>query len=315
MWLTSDHRRLTTVAIALCVSACATAEQEMKPGANMPPSLQELKQSSYRGILPDPVRLTNGDYEGAPYDEGGAARPMVQLIENVYLNGDLDGDGHEEAAVVLVEQSSGSGTRLYLAIAGRDADGATTNLATMLIGDRVQIISASINDGGVDMRLVRTGPEDACCCPGEIVSARWTMAGGSLRLVRDKIEGRLNAAELAGSSWRLQSMARDGVNREDSGITVKFEDQRVSGRSGCNNYFGGIEDGAGPGELRIGPLAGTRMACAPPIMELESTYLQALQTSTRFSFLAGTLVLSSVDADGQITQLRFVRQQADAPDP
>lgn len=315
MWLISDHRRLTAIAIVLCVSGCATAEQEMKPGAHTPPSLQELKQASYRGILPSPIRLTNGDYEGAPYDEGGAARPTVQLIEDVYLNGDLDGDGHEEAAVLLVEQASGSGTRLYLAIAGRDADGAATNLATILIGDRVQIISAAIDNGGVEMRLVRTGPEDACCCPGEIVSARWTMTGGSLRLVRDKIEGRLNAAELAGSSWHLQSMTRDGVNLEDSGITVNFEDQRVSGRSGCNNYFGGIEDGAGPGQIRIGPLAGTRMACAPPIMELESTYLQSLQASTRFGFLAGTLMLSSVDADGQITQLRFVRRQADAPDP
>lgn len=315
MRLTSDHCLLTTLAIALCVSACTTPEHEIMSATATPPSLQELKQTRYRGILPDPVRLTDGDYEGAPHVDGGAARPTVQMIEDLYLIGDLDGDGREEAAVVLVEQSSGSGTRLYLAIAGRDADGAASNLATVLIGDRVQIISASMDNGGVDMRLVRTGPEDACCCPGEIVSARWTMTDGSLRLVSDKVEGRLNAAELSGSSWRLQGMERDGAKVEDTGITLNFEDHRVSGHSGCNNYFGDIQDGAGPGEIHIGPLAGTRMACEPSIMELENAYLRSLQTSTRFSFLAGTLMLSSVDADGQITQLRFVRQHTDSPGP
>lgn len=315
MQLLSAHRLLTALVIAVCASACATPAREMDRLPSTPPSLQELKHTRYTGILPGPVVLRDGDYEGAPYVTGGAARPTVRLIEDLYLTGDLDGDGRAEAAVVLVEQSSGSGTRLYLAIAGRDAGGAASNLATALIGDRVQIINASLDHGSVDMRLVRTGPEDACCCPGEIVSARWTMSGGSLRLSSDKVEGRLTAAELSGSNWRLQEMARDGAQIEDTGITLDFGDRRVSGHSGCNNYFGDIQDGDGPGDIRIGPLAGTRMACEPPIMQLETAYLGSLQAATRFGFLAGALILSSVDASGQITQLRFRRQQTDAPAP
>jgi len=57
-------------------------------------------------------------------------------------------------------------------------------------------------------------------------------------------------------------------------------------------------------------LAGTRMACEPQIMDLESAYMQALQQSNRFRFLAGRLALSSVEADGTMTNLIFAR----APD-
>ncbi|MGD8977842.1 MAG: META domain-containing protein [Gammaproteobacteria bacterium] len=276
------------------------------------PTLQELGQATYRGIYEAPVTLTGGAYEGAPYIEGGASRPTVELVEGIYLSGDLAGDGRQEAAVFLAEQAAGSGTRLYLALNDRDASGVPRNLATTLLGDRVQIIAASMDEDGVAVRLVRAGPGDAACYPGEVAISRWTLAGGALQRVSDEIQGRLSTAELSGSRWRLESMDIDGASLQDTAVDLQFEPDRVSGRSGCNNYFGGIEDGDGPGEIRIGPLAGTRMACSPEIMKLEDTYLRALQAADHFSFLGGGLILTSVDEDGEISRLRFGRQ---APPP
>ena len=300
--------RRSALAVLLGAAACAGPAGDPDTRPSTAPTLQELGRATYRGIYETPVTLTGGVYEGAPFIEGGASRPTVQLVEGIYLSGDLAGDGRREAVVFLAEQAGGSGTRLYLALNDRDESGGARNLATALLGDRVQIIAAYIDEDGVAVRLVRAGPEDAACYPGEIAISRWTLAGGTLERISDEVQGRLSTAELSGSRWRLESISIDGASLRETAIDLQFEPDRVSGRSGCNNYFGGIEDGAGPGQIRIGPLAGTRMACAAGIMELEDAYLRALQVADHFSFLGGGLILTSVDEDGEISRLRFRRQ-------
>jgi len=279
------------------------------------PSLQELGRLSYHGIYDQPVTLSDGVYEGPPYVDGGAARPRLTLIESFYLVGDLGGQRaggseRQDAAVLLAEQASGSGTRIYLAVAGRDAASVPVNLGTALLGDRVQVVSGRIRDLGMDLRLVRAGPGDAACCPGELVDTRWQLIDGALVQHRDAVAGRLSTAEWSGQSWRLAEFGKRQDIGDGQAVTLRLEGQRVSGNAGCNNYFGSIEDGVQPGEIRVGMLAGTRMACEPQIMDLESAYMQALQQSNRFRFLAGRLALSSVEADGTVTNLIFAR----APD-
>ena len=305
--------RFAALAALLAAAACAAPGTVPDRSPSTAPTLEELGQTTYRGIYEAPVTLTDGVFEGAPFIEGGASRPTVRLVQGIYLTGDLAGDGHQEAAAFLAEQAAGSGTRLYLALSDRDESGAARNLATVLLGDRVQIITASMDKGGVSVRLVRAGPGDAACYPGEIAISRWTLAGGTLQRVSDQVQGRLSTAELSGSRWRLESMDIDGASLQETAVDLQFEPDRVSGRSGCNNYFGGIEDGDGPGKIRIGPLAGTRMACAPEVMKLEDAYLRALQTADRFSFLGGALILTSVVEDGEIRRLRFSRQTPAPP--
>ena len=313
--------------LCLCQTGCLSKPQidarngdhnrvEQAKGMNTvsAPSLQELGMASYHGIYDQPVTLSDGVYEGRPYVDGGAARPRLTLIESLYLVGNLagnpGGNGREDAAVLLAEQASGSGTRIYLAVVGRDAASMPINLGTALLGDRVQIISGRIQDLGVDLRLVRAGPKDAACCPGELVDTRWHLIDGALLQQKDAVLGRLSTAEWSGQTWRLEEFGHERTMAGSPAITLRLEGQRVSGHGGCNNYFGGIEEGKEPGEIEVGMLAGTRMACEPQIMDLESAYMQALQQANRFSFLAGRLALGSVDADGAVTNLIFAR----APD-
>lgn len=285
------------------------------------PSLDELRAASYHGVYDTAVTLDNGEYLGKPYVEGGAARPRLSLVEGFYVIGELtqaddtragggtagDPGANESAAVLLAEQAGGSGTRIYLAIVGRDATSLPINLGTALLGDRVQIINGRISDRGVDLRLVRAGPGDPACCPGEVVDTRWQLVDGSLVRQRDEITGRLSVDEWSGQIWRLQRLDGERSMIGDARITLRLDGRRLAGHSGCNNYFGGIEAGAGPGEISVGMLAGTRMACEPPTMDLETAYLQTLQSATRFSFLAGRLALSSVDTDGTVRTLLFTR--------
>jgi hypothetical protein len=59
------------------------------------------------------------------------------------VTGNLDGDGTEEAAVVLAVSTGASGTFDYLAVAKRTAKG-VSSVAVARLGDRVQIRSARI---------------------------------------------------------------------------------------------------------------------------------------------------------------------------
>ena len=66
--------------------------------------------------------------------------------------------------------------------------------------------------------------------------------------------------------------------------------------------MGKTEDRA-PGQVVVGPLASTRMACPAAEMELETRFLDALGKVNRYDFLAGRLLLSGQDGETQRTLL------------
>jgi heat shock protein HslJ len=85
------------------------------------------------------------------------------------------------------------------------------------------------------------------------------------------------------TSWTDASGGQARALPQDSGtgaaITLNFSTEtgkrKVNGFSGCNRYTGTYD--LKNGKLAIGPLAGTRMACAPgPGAALEQPYLAGL---------------------------------------
>jgi heat shock protein HslJ len=82
-------------------------------------------------------------------------------------------------------------------------------------------------------------------------------------------------------------------------VTIEFEDGRLGGSAGCNNYFGAYEvDG---NQVAIsGPLGSTRMMCGAPegVMEQEQAYLAALQQAASFEATDEQLLIS--DSSGQV---------------
>jgi putative lipoprotein len=77
---------------------------------------------------------------------------------------------------------------------------------------------------------------------------------------------------------------------------IHFETDKVRGFSGCNRFTAPVKE-TKPGEIDIGPAAGTKMACPPPQMELEQRFLAQLDAVSRYSYLAGQLALSWQDGD------------------
>ncbi len=124
---------------------------------------EKLKNAEYQGIYQEPIQLTDGTYEGEPFVEGGASRPTVTFIEP-YAFGDLNGDGVDDAVVLLVENSGGSGSFVYMA-AVLNQGGKPENVDTVLLGDRAQVQSLTIADGQINVTMVTHGPDDPMCCP------------------------------------------------------------------------------------------------------------------------------------------------------
>ena len=63
---------------------------------------------------------------------------------------------------------------------------------------------------------------------------------------------------LAGTAWTVERI--DDVAADRAAATVRFEDGRASGRSGCNQYSGYLQ--ASGSALRVSEVRSTRMACA-----------------------------------------------------
>ena len=87
---------------------------------------------------------------------------------------------------------------------------------------------------------------------------------------------------------------------EDVAPSATFKGGTLSGSSGCNRYTTSYTvDGE---TLKLGTVAGTRMACEPPGSEVESAFTAALERVARFSATDDELVL--LDGGGQEV-LRF----------
>lgn len=100
--------------------------------------------------------------------------------------------------------------------------------------------------------------------------------------------------------WVAQEIGGRAV-ADPSRTTLEIgTDGRAFGTGGCNRYSGPARlSGAA---IALGPMAATRMACAPPLMAQEQRFFDALGTVARWQLAPGGLLL--LDRDGGIA-LRF----------
>lgn len=268
------------------------------------PLLEDIGEALIFGIADEPIRLEGGRWEGMPYAPGGASRPMAGLAEDFIRHGDLDGDGNDESVVLAWTSSGGSGTLNYIAVfAAGDAE--PVNVGTAPLGDRVQLIDASVTDRVLAVDVVQHGDDDAACCPTLTARRTFVLDGGTL-LERDATTvGTLSLETPGGVDWQLVSLG-PAPERAPEGITLRIDGNRISGRGPCNRYFTQAVPGGGPADFTVERIGATRMFCDEETMALEDAYFAALASSRRFAFRAGRLVIT-YEADGALDALLFSR--------
>ena len=273
----------------------AFPSQVTRASAMQAPTLKELKNASYSGIegLKGSVKLVDGKWKGGPYGKGSASRPVVSLVGDLRITGDLDGNGTDDAVVLLNYAPGGTGQLFYLAVVARK-NGKIQNVATTLIGDRVQIRNVRIEQKRIFVDVVQAGPKDAMCCPGEVTTRGWTLErGGKLNpfIVTAKPE-RLTLGTIGNTEWVLRSWDVKAPAPKQPAVTLIYKDGRFTGSSGCNNYFAPVKEGSIPGDVEIGSAGTTRKSCPNNEMSVERRFLDQLARVRKFSFLVTQLALS-----------------------
>jgi len=101
---------------------------------------------------------------------------------------------------------------------------------------------------------------------------------------------RVPPPELTGSRWQIVSIGGQAVSGDD--YFLEFEQDRLSGRAGCNRFSGPYRENRPA--LSPGAVIATRMACPGPRMEHERRAVRILSAPLSMNFLDGrTLVLGN----------------------
>ena len=122
----------------------------------------QLKDGLYEHIYPDSeVGIT------ATYQQG--------------VLGDLNGDGLEDAVALVAINTGGTGIFVHM-VAFLNQSGGPKQAAELLIEDRTVINSLKIDNGVIYMQRIAHSPEDAMCCPSEVVDEAYVLEDDQLIL-------------------------------------------------------------------------------------------------------------------------------------
>ena len=141
------------------------------PPAPAPLTLAALKSAEYQNEFASngKAKLVEGKYQ-EPAAPGAATQITVQLGDVIFA--DLNGDGVTEAAVILVTHSGGSGIFYNLGIV-LNQNGTPQHVASMPLGDRVQIKGLTFQGTEIVIDLTAHAPNDPMCCPTLAVTRRY----------------------------------------------------------------------------------------------------------------------------------------------
>ena len=106
------------------------------------------------------------------------------------------------------------------------------------------------------------------------------------------------ATDLDNTTWNLTSYLDGGTLHSlpaDAEVTLTFQGDAAGGKSACNSYRCTVI--IGDDTLTFGPGVSTKMACPPPLMQLEDRYLRTLETVATWQITDDTLTLR--DSAGQ----------------
>lgn len=304
--------RYGTILLVLCLSACQ--QQAVQTPEPLPPSLAEFRNATYYGLMTNhggAVPLRNGRWEAAA--ASGAEPVTVHTVHDYHIFGDLDGDGQEEAIVLLAEERGGTGPFLYLAVVDR-VDGEVRTTGQASLGDRTELRSLKVEHGRLRAGVVQAGENDPACCPGDVVDRNWDWVDGNLREAESALQGRLTPRLLDGTEWELRSFSGGAPDSFEEGeplpagspsITLRFSGGGIMGSAGCNDYDAPVAAGDSSGKISIGKFTVGEQICSGNVAETESRFLESLAGAYRIGFLPGRLRLFYGDEEEEVHSLLF----------
>jgi hypothetical protein len=142
------------------------------------PNAADPKNATYE-IQEKQVTLKDGN---SIVEDSPESRTITAYFGNE-AKGDLDGDGDEDVAFILIQNGGGSGTFVYVVAALKEGEGYHgTN--GILLGDRIAPQTTEIRDGNVIVNYAdRKADESMTAQPSVGVSLRVQVENGRLSVV------------------------------------------------------------------------------------------------------------------------------------
>jgi len=109
---------------------------------------------------------------------------------------------------------------------------------------------------------------------------------------------------IRGVTWQLSDMGDKAIDNNIITTLVFGDDNKISGKGGCNNYFG-TYDLYSIG-ITISDIGSTRKMCSEEIMEQEMTYLDILGKAKSIKFNDYKL---EIDSTAEITSIKFIQEK------
>lgn len=111
-------------------------------------------------------------------------------------------------------------------------------------------------------------------------------------------------ASLQGTNWYIASWS-ESLPLGPQPLTLTFDDDRLGGSGGCNNFRGGFQTEGD--KLSIGDaLASTRKACAPEVMAQEDLFLQILPHVQSYKITANAQLELVYRHNGKMGKMSFI---------
>ncbi len=106
---------------------------------------------------------------------------------------------------------------------------------------------------------------------------------------------------LAGK-WRIEAVSGAGALDPSKATFEVTPEGQVGSTVGCNRIVGKPKiDGE---SIAFGPMAGTRMACPPPLDQIEAKYMAALEAARSFRIEGAKLTFVDAQGDALVTLMR-----------
>ena len=186
------------------------------------------------------VQLTNSRYqEGTP----GATDYISVFVTEHIARGDLNGDGENEAVVLVTENYGGTGTFVFLTIF-QYVNEEPLFLTSIYLDDRPQINALGIENGEIFVDAIIHSKDDPSCCPSLETTRHYLLNGVNLILTNYSTKTPAGDPRVITIEAPVNGAQVSGVIRLTGNITISpFE----------NNLIYRVYDLGGV-ELTVGPV-------------------------------------------------------------
>ncbi|MGF1835793.1 META domain-containing protein [Photobacterium sanguinicancri] len=305
-----SHKQTASVQVGRDSLSCNLVAEKPSPMISAL-GVTRLQQAEILGVGEDtkPKRLWRGQWgenwqsTSASNGTEGYYKVSLTFAGNLVAYGNVMNNKQTQAAVITDFQTSGSGRFSYLSLFDEQLDsfgyGEASNIATALIGDRIQVIDLYVESPFIVVKSIQAGKQDPMCCGGDLVTQFWQYQGGKLVQDDSKLQrSRISLDVLAGKTWHLMEKGPLPASKTTpTGSTLMFEAGQFVGSTGCNRYSSKVQSSEGKTDVKLSTIATTRKACrSETAQQQEKLFLKALSKVDRYGFYAGQLHLFLDDA-------------------